>query len=201
MKFPRNTKVELCADPKHSNVALQHAHLDLSDRERPMLVACNGSALLAVPVEVDADDVGGFVPVEVLTAARKAAGKRADPEVLCRADRFVIPCGPEFPRVQVDAPFPAWRQVVPTTRDAGKPAVRLGVNARLLGSLVKAAGGDDLGGFVALEFYANVRGTSDPGRDDTTYPVRVDIAGAPAVRFCASHVRALPYTAKPEVAA
>lgn len=178
MKFPRNTKVELCVEKgERARAFLVHPFLDLSDRERPMLAASDGAKLIVVPVEVGPEDVTGFVSVDALVAARKARKPYlGDPEVVCGAEWLTVEGYGQFPRPKVEGVFPSWRDYVSTARDQGAPTVRVCLNSRLLADCAKAAAQEG-NGVVSVEFAVDPNGQC---RTDGLAPLRVEVSEASA---------------------
>lgn len=155
MKLPKVCKIEAVASTDASRPVLHSPYLEVADGHGT-LVATNGFALVALPVEVTEHDVSGWVSIPALVAARKFAKRSDTAEVSCN-----VACtgwdGVSYPRphaTPANAPadhipsrFPNWRQVVPD-KDR-QTLLRVSLNPALLMDIAQALGA---GEGVTLEF-------------------------------------------------
>jgi len=130
-------KLEKVASRDATRPVLTHAFLRV-DGERATLEACDSYKLARIPVELEAGDEEGFVPVEALTTARKARA-----ESVSVNGSVDIPGGPSFPRPELGQ-FPNAVQLFPD----GEVAFAVGVNAKFLHELAQGLGSET----VRLEF-------------------------------------------------
>ena len=148
MKIPKNCLIERVASTDKTRLVLAHPYLDV---ERKTLVATNGCALVALPVEIDPGDTSGPITIDALAAARKVGRKGELATILAGTDQKLINQA-TCPRAN-DINYPDWTRVMP--RNPGK--IRISFNAHLLVDITKAMGCTD----VILEF------------DDATSPIKV----------------------------
>lgn len=141
MKIPANCKIELCASDDETRYVLTHPYLDMTDPEKPVIVATDGKRMAVIPVTVEEGECSGFVAKEALAAARKAAGKKGVSMIHCNG--ACETGGVRYPRPEFDGRnYPNWRQVIP---DYSKvKTVKLSLNVDLLMGLAKGMGVDSL---------------------------------------------------------
>jgi hypothetical protein len=155
MKINKHAQVELCASNEATRHVITFAYLDTQDEGAPKLVSTNGRMMAVVPVEMEEGDDSGFITVESLKAARKAAGSRSKESQLKANGNLTLPNGQSFPRPSKDdMQYPNWRQVVPAADRESKFRIRL--DAELLFKLAKAISGNG-DAHVTLEFGSDER--------------------------------------------
>lgn len=169
---------------------LLRARVDLVDGvpDRGRLVVNNGVALAALSVRVEeGDDLGGDVPVELLTTARKAAKFAGLGELHVELRKKRAVSGNTGAPRKGDLPPAAWRHVLgPARGEAG--TVTIALDAEALLSLAHALGA---GGKIP----ARVALTVDPreparaiGVELVDGPLRPDDVGALAPLRSSGHV-------------
>ena len=79
----RNTKIESAVDSKEMRLHLTEPFLDVENKR---LVATDGKILTAIKVEVEPDDVSGYISKDALVAARKIAKKYKEETIEIRAN-------------------------------------------------------------------------------------------------------------------
>lgn len=164
MKLPKNAKIEsVCADEKSNRPAIAHPYLEIKDGAA-RVIATNGRAMVAIPVEVEEGEESGWVSIPALAAARKASSRDGVASVHCNGTCATTTA--DFPRpFKNDATmtFPNYRQVIPEGEQKG--VFKLAFNVELLAAVVKAAGGT---GIVSVHQPA----------DDPTATMTLSIQGA-----------------------
>ena len=148
MKLPKNCLIERVTLTDETRPILAHPYLDV---ERKTLVATDGRALVALPVEIDPGDTSGPITIDALAAARKV-GRKGELATILAGTGQKLTNQATYPRAN-DINYPNWTQVMP--RNPGK--IRIVFNAHLLFDITKAMGCTD----VILEF------------DDATSPIKV----------------------------
>jgi hypothetical protein len=155
MKLPKNCKIEAVASTDPTREVLTAPYLEVK-KGSGTLIATNGRALVALPVEVSEEDTEGWVAIPALVAARKFARKGTDAEVTCNGAcaamdgvayprPFTKPAnpGPDY----IAKRFPNWRMVVP---DEGRRLVlRVSLDPTLLMAMANALGSGEQ---ITLEF-------------------------------------------------
>jgi hypothetical protein len=136
MKIDTKYETERLVSKDPTHLHLQNLHYDL---QKQRLVVTNGHALAMVPVTPDEGDASGWVSIDALKAARKAAGGRSEAEIHANGS-LAISDGVTFPRPNVETAFPPYEQVVPDYRQGSPGTVTIGLNAALLLELAKALG-------------------------------------------------------------
>lgn len=134
MKIPKACKIELAASKDETRYRLNEPWLDLTNPEKPVIVATNGASMAIIPVEAGEHDKTGIVTAEAFKAYRKV---KADLEIVCN-DKLTVQDGPEFKRPELDGGFPNWKQVIPA--DDLKPYFVASFNVKMLWELVQAMG-------------------------------------------------------------
>lgn len=149
MKLNHESKIErMCDNPKNGRAQLMGAYLDLSEKDKPVLVATSGKHLAYVPVEVDENDTPGFVTVEAIKESRKKSNMDC---IMLNGSQKLMSC--EMPRPDLGT-FPNWRMV--TKRPDGDPVLKVMLNAELLDDLQSGIGN----GEILLEFYGQTKNGS-----------------------------------------
>lgn len=137
MKIQRHYRPEACASKDEDRFNLTDPYLDV---EHEKLVATDGYRLVAVPVEIDEDDVSGYVSRELLQVGRRKSDKKVGlVDIRKRID--LQPHGIEWPVVEARK-FPAWREVLPPFAEGGPGTITIGLNARLLKGIADALGSE-----------------------------------------------------------
>lgn len=146
MKFDKQCKIHK-ATGDGSRFAMDMVKLEVDADGAARMIATNGRVLAVVPVEIDADDVGGLLPAE---AMKQAVAHRTAKQPLAQVDangsvRVHTKAGiVEHPRDD-DREFPKWEQVVPK----GDVVHRIALNPQLLLEVAQAIGSDST---VVIEF-------------------------------------------------
>lgn len=140
MKLQKTAKIEaVCAEEKSNRPAIAHPYLEIKDGAA-RVIATNGRALVAIPVDVEEGEESGYVSIPALVAARKAASRDGIASVHCNGTCATATA--DFPRpFKGDSmmTFPNYRCVVPTEEQKG--IMKLSFDVSLLAAVVKAAGG------------------------------------------------------------
>ena len=182
MKIARHYRPEACASKDKERFGLTDPYLDVEGRA---VVATDGYRMVAIPVEVDDQDVSGYVARDLLKVARKKC-KKEDFEAEIRERKELVPQGIEYPPDDART-FPDWRKVLPSFSEGEPGTVTIGLNANLLKGIADALGG---AGVVALTVKVDsletspirVRALSGNEREIAVLmPCRV--GGAPRVRL------------------
>lgn len=163
MKLPKNAKIEaVCADEKSNRPTIAHPYLEIKDGAA-RVIATDGRAIVAIPVEVEEGEESGWVSIPALAAARKASSRDGVASVHCNGTCRTATA--DFPRPFKDTAmtFPNYRQVIPDGEQKG--VFKLAFNVELLAAVVKAAGGT---GIVSVHQLA----------DDPDAPMTLSIQGA-----------------------
>jgi hypothetical protein len=100
------------------------------------LVATDGRAIVAVPVEREEGDADGYIPATALAIARKWGRKLGATSLKAEADKLTTPEGATFPRPALGT-FPQWEQVLPAK---DRREIRISFDAALLLALAEAIG-------------------------------------------------------------
>lgn len=157
MKVDAKYRPEKCCSRDETRPNLTNPYFDAEEK---LLVATDGHALVAVPVE-DGGETSGYVSGAALRAGRRRV--KCPPPV-------EVAVGPK------DGTFPAWRQVVPKVKagDEGTFTVRL--DAKLLADLAEALGDSR----VELTISAQTKGSRAGRYYDGFGPILVRRAFDPA---------------------
>lgn len=150
MKFPTNSKPELCISKDKHRGSLSEPYLD-TESDIPMLVTTDGHRMTAIPVEADKAEHGWINP-NAVKAARKLAKKSEKAGISCNGT-LTVTDGTQFPRSTDQSTgfsrFPNWRQIIPAK---DRPInFRVAFNAKFLAEIAEALGSDE----VILEFESN----------------------------------------------
>jgi hypothetical protein len=129
MKLP-NTEIERAAAVKDIRRCLNHVHLDV---ENECVVACAGSSLAVVPVEVDEGDTTGPITKDAIKAARKTP-KQGEATILANGSLRIPLAGVTLDRPTDDGAFPDYQRVM--VKDNDRPTIAL--DAELLVELSRA---------------------------------------------------------------
>jgi hypothetical protein len=153
MKFSIRYRPWLCAagaDREH----LAHAYLDI---ERRRLVATDGFALVAFPVELSRGDQSGPVPRAAFEEAIRVAKLRGAVHAEIRlATRASVPGGKSFSRPKLKRGFPdRWPDGF--ARDGGREVI-VYLQPRLLYAAAKALGSD----FIYVKIPVDQSGVARP---------------------------------------
>lgn len=150
-------KPEASASKDQTRPVLTHLYLRITgegDARIGRLEATDSYKLVSIPVEVEDGDTEGFIPVEVLKAARKAS--RGSSAVQIEANGgLVIEDGTTYPRPEPGT-WPKTDQLIPTDTTE----FEVGLSARFLWDLAQAFGDDR----VVVKFTAAKDGSPDPLR-------------------------------------
>lgn len=190
MKLDRRLRPELVASEDETRYQIEAPYLDA---EHKVLVATNGWALVAVPVEVAEGEISRYVGREILALARR---KSACDAIEITGD--TLPSGHVLPTDQ-DRKFPAWREVLPAKKPGDPGTVTIGLDATQLRAIGLALGERDEPGHTC-----QIKITIDLENPDG--PVQIEpgeprVAGALALLMpfrlseggpCLVHVPALP---------
>ena len=138
MRFPKEMKPEACASLDETRQCITEPYL-----EGDKLISTDGNCMVVITVRSDPGDVNGYVPRAVLDAARKDAKRLKLGDLRVEAGSASLRVGdPQmtFPRPALGA-FPLCheeRAGLPARNDPG--TVTVGIDARLIARLAKAAG-------------------------------------------------------------
>lgn len=169
MKIDRRLRPERVVSTDDTRYQIEDPYLDV---EHKVLVATNGWALVALPVEVTEGEASRYVSTDLLDVARRFT---ADEEIEILGDQ-VGPDGPSWPTDQ-DRKFPAWRQVVPTKKPGDPGTVTVGLDATQLRAIALALGAGAYG-YEDEDVRCQVRITLDLEEPDAAMQVEL---GAPRV--------------------
>ncbi len=141
MKIAKHYRPELLVSKgKEPNPLLTDPYLDAkADR----IVATNGHALVALPVETKKAERSRYLACSLLEAARKLGDDDVPAEI---QDQEIVEFGVLWPAAQ-ERTFPDWKSLVPKLRRGDPGTTTIALNARLLKSLADAMG---TGGGVML---------------------------------------------------
>jgi DNA polymerase III sliding clamp (beta) subunit (PCNA family) len=140
MKIEAKYLPELIASDDTTREHLCHAHLDTKAK---LLVSTDGHRLVAVPVDVDANDHDGPVTADALKAARAAIRRTGlIPEIAVNGAQQVGNGGPSFPRPTLEgcSNFPPYQQVIPSYDERAPNVSVITFNAAYLAEMAKAMG-------------------------------------------------------------
>jgi hypothetical protein len=143
MKISKAYRPELLvAKGKEANALLTDPYLDVKEKR---LVATEGHALIALPVDVEKGERSRYLACSLLAAARGLGEADVPAEI---KDQEIVEYGVLWPTAQ-ERTFPDWKSLIPPFKqgDAGTTTIHL--NARLLKNLADAMGS---AGGVALTF-------------------------------------------------
>lgn len=169
MRFPEGTKLEKVASKDKSRPVLTHAFLRIEEGDsgrKGWLEATDSYKLARIPVEVEADDKEGFVPVSALKAAREAKTF----EVAVNGD---VVAEVEGGQLTLTQPKTGTFPDVPSILPKEKIAFEVGINATFLKDLTDAIGAQEN---VRLSFVAD-----DDGKPNPLKPIQVGILGNDAI--------------------
>lgn len=156
MEIDKDCEVWRIATKDETRPGLMHGYLDLSVKDDPRLIATNGHALVAVPVQETKGVKEGYIPVDALKSIKKSAKGQLSAVFDKTADGKVKDIRA---KVEWSSPdpgnFPDWRAVFPNP-DAETFCISF--NPALLLELVKSAGGNDK---VSLHFAKTKGGDLD----------------------------------------
>ena len=131
----RNTKIESAVDPKGMREQLSEPYLDVENKR---LVATDGKILTAIKVEVEPDDVSGYISKDALEAARKIARKDREDTIEIRANGSLeLKNGDKLNRPDLGT-FPDIDNILNMLETDPAKTIRLGINAKLLLDLAKS---------------------------------------------------------------
>jgi len=134
MKLPKNCLVEKIASQDATRASIAMPYLDIDTDRKAHLIATNGAAMVKIPVEINPDDVAGYVPAVALKEGRKLAKRMDSVELVCNESAKLLN-GATFPR-ESPYTFPNWRAVWP--KEEGK--ITLALDAALLYELAQSMG-------------------------------------------------------------
>lgn len=132
MKIDRRLRPERVVSTDDTRYQIEDPYLDV---EHKVLVATNGWALVALPVEVAEGETSRYVGCRLLDMARTVS---PDEEIEILGDQ-VGPDGPSWPTDQ-DRKFPAWREVLPKKKPGDPGTVTVGLDATQLRAIALALG-------------------------------------------------------------
>ena len=125
----RNTKIESAVDSKEMRLHLTEPFLDVENKR---LVAPNGKILTAIKVEVQPEDVSGYISKDALEAARKIARKDKEDTIEIRANGSLeLKNGDKLNRPDLGT-FPDIDNILNMLETDPAKTIRLGINAKLL---------------------------------------------------------------------
>jgi len=152
MKLPRNCLIESVFSTSPTRLPLTAAHLN---KEKGLLIATNGIALISMPVQTGEHDASGYVTKEALKAARKSTPRGATHAEMTANGQFIMPDGSTLPRPTSDhlREFPNTDFITDSARE-GDVRFKLRLNAAMLLQLADAMGSE------AVEI--EIRGDSSP---------------------------------------
>jgi hypothetical protein len=191
---------ELCASPRTERPHLAHVWLEIDSAGDGRLVATDSYIACSIPVQVDARDRPGPIPVQAfkdarMRAPRSAVGRGARrygedtwATIDCRGTRVRIPAGRNLPEVMYTRPrgltdFPDIEKAARTMTgpsDAAALPVSFGVNPQLAYRLGQALGCNyKRGRYLRLELTSSrkairVSTNGDAGEWGILMPVRID---------------------------
>lgn len=142
MKLGKKQKIEACASLDSARPNLEAPYLDVAKKQ---LVASDGRLGIFLPVEVDAGDVSGPVPVEAFAAARRAQKRVASIEIRLPVLDAEVPLGPTYARKPLQGAPPISEllpRVDPRLDWADKGVTVVSLDAELLVTLQRALGSD-----------------------------------------------------------
>lgn len=143
MKLHKNIRPELVASKSRYRIALSEPWLEIpADGKPAQLIATNGNALVAIPVDVAPTDHAGYVSGEALKAARKLAPKTGEAEIGLNGCASLTN-GATLPRAEANVQNctpPNWRRLVPS--DETPRVISFGLDTKLLNDLAAAMGTD-----------------------------------------------------------
>lgn len=145
MNFPREAQIERVAAKDELRPVLMQPWLDADEG---MLVAANGFALAAVPVECDGNDVTGPMPIDALKYARKKTIKSETPEIT--AGRAELAFADMKMERQHMGDFPNYRELLDKAKNHPGQHFAIALNAEYLLQIAKAIGAVD--GCVIVDF-------------------------------------------------
>lgn len=153
MKIHKLAKIEQCVSTDKTRYTLTQPYLDIRDGEARM-VATDGRCMAVVPVDVDASDVSGHVPVESFKTARKKVWGKLTMTELSVGGSAVSVGDYTWKRPDLGT-FPNWRGVIPSPEKDKTETLRLGINPEYLARVAEAIGTD---GHVVLEIPVETQG-------------------------------------------
>lgn len=131
----RNTKIESALDSKDMREHLSEPYLDV---ENERLVATNGKILTSIKVEVEPEDVSGYISKDALESARKIARKDKEDTIEIRANGSLeLKNGDKLNRPDLGT-FPDIDYILDMVETDPAKTIRLGINAKLLLNLAKS---------------------------------------------------------------
>ena len=144
MKFPLTAKIEKAASKDAARPTLNRLYLRITETKtgrgrnrrthrQGWLEATDSYKLVRIPVELDEEDVEGFIPIEAVTRARKH-----------RVVEIGAAVGVRVKDVVFDRPGDGTWPDLPKLVEADSSTFSIGLNARLLMELAEALGSDDL---------------------------------------------------------
>lgn len=142
MKLHKNIKIEEACSKDKTRAAICEPYLDLSEPEKPVVVATDGRIMAVVPQDPTCvhGDTEGYVNKLALKDARKGC---AEAVVECNGTARSIGSGVEYPRHgegNVDFQFPNWRQVFNLVDPGEEGVVSVALNTEFLSRLANAMG-------------------------------------------------------------
>jgi hypothetical protein len=134
MKINKRYRPELLVSRgKGANPLLTDPWLDAKDRR---LLATDGHALVALPVETERTERSRYLACSLLKAARVLGEKDLPAEI---HDQEVVEFGVLWPTAQ-ERTFPDWKKLVPKARAGSPGTATLALNADLLARLANSMG-------------------------------------------------------------
>lgn len=152
MQIHKAAKIEQCVSSDKTRYTLTQPYLDIRDGEAHV-IATDGRCMAVVPVDVDAGDVSGHVPVESFKTARKVWGKLTLNTVA--VGESAVSVGDYTWKRPDLGTFPNWRGVVPNPEKDKTETLKVGINPEFLARVAEAIGA---GEHVVLEIPVETQG-------------------------------------------
>lgn len=119
MKIAKGCIVEAACSTDKDRRPLAHPYLDLTKKDKPVVVSTDGVMMAIVPVETHESDTTGHLNRSALAAARRKLKKKDETLTVWLEDQMMIyGDGTKTLRIERNADgslpgFPNWRQVAP----------------------------------------------------------------------------------------
>ena len=164
MRIDQDCVIEAIVSTDKERPVISEPFLDLSDKERPVLISTNGAAIAVVPVQVDDGDTQGPVNKCAFKVGRKHPYAKKTGILFvglnvsghCTLSDFsTMQRNGNFPE---GGNFPEWRNGIPKL-DSHKKTVTIRLDSELLANLARSMGTKG----VKLEFNIENDGTVEGG--------------------------------------
>jgi len=130
MRFPKKSKIKKLISSDPTQRVLLNPWFDV---ERGIVLSSSGQNVLILPVEVEAGDVSGPLPIEAVLAVQRDGSS-----LKCTKEYGILPSGAAYPRDQMFDRYPPVEQLVITP----EAYIEVSMNAKLLAELAAAMGTD-----------------------------------------------------------